>query len=584
MSADNSQSKAVMLPTFSGKAKDYAVFWPRFLAYATLKGFADVLTRATTQLPVDPKALDADAEIRKVQKMALQQNKLAMASFTMAFTTGELMEYIEDAKSEEYTGGRADLVTEGLIRKYRPTDRISGVEAEKELMKLKMVKDEDPDKYFRKLAVLKNRYRSNGNTSDEQKLIAATLAKAPATYGSVLTSVLREKGNALKIIDIQEAMKEHWRIRHNLLSEDVEEHESDDDDDEVKETALNAATNIRCYNCGQVGHKKSKCPKRKNSNKTNSNGNGNGKKKAKFTGSCHNCGKVGHKVTDCWLLDKNKDKRPNNWKGSESGNTAANGDIEYCMMCADGDEYDNNDAKKDETEEIETESNNNDNASTNNESVEENKEKKQNKNNNNCDEHENDDGHPKSMCMSNDEAKEKRRAARMPSEVNTKNSIDEVNDAVESMTMNETRYRDATEGDEYARTMAQYPGQVYDRDPYETDTNQSVGTSNSELVDTDGNMIPEPLRELTAREMEELIGDDSISEELLNDVLEWRNRFNLMIGTNTYNDNNENRKEQERNDDDDANDDVNSNDDGSSRVWLQVNFKNKVRPSSDNRA
>ena len=93
MSADNSQSEAIVPPTFHGKAKDYVVFWSRFLVYATLKGFAEVQTKAMKQLPVDPKVLDADVDIRKVQKNTLHQNNMAMASFTMAFTMGELMEF-----------------------------------------------------------------------------------------------------------------------------------------------------------------------------------------------------------------------------------------------------------------------------------------------------------------------------------------------------------------------------------------------------------------------------------------------------------------------------------------------------------
>ena len=325
MSADQSQNKAIVLPTFSGKVKDYAVYWPRFEAYATLKGFDSVLLVATSKLPVDPMVLDNDPAKKKEEEAAIKLNSLAIASFTMSFTTGELMEFIEDAKTPEYGGGRADLVVENLKRKYQPTDRITGVKAEMELIKLKMNKNKDPDKYFRKLAVLKNKYCSNSSTFDNEKMIAATLSKAPSIYGSVLTSVLREKGSALKINDLQEALKEHWRIRHNLVSEG-EEIEDDDSKDEEKETALNAVANVKCYNCGQRGHKKNNCPLLKKNDAKKGN------KKKKFTGTCHNCGKVGHKVADCWMLEKNKSKRPSNWKGGETGNTVTDDD-ELSLMC-----------------------------------------------------------------------------------------------------------------------------------------------------------------------------------------------------------------------------------------------------------
>ena len=148
MSNNSGATKSITLPTFSGKEKDFAIFWPRFNAYATLKKFASVLNAATSKLPSDPNTLSNDSGVCKEQENAIEMNDLAMATFTMTFETGKLMEYIEEAKTTEYPNGRAELVAEGLLKKYRPIDRIAGVKVEKELMKLKMKKDEDPDIYF----------------------------------------------------------------------------------------------------------------------------------------------------------------------------------------------------------------------------------------------------------------------------------------------------------------------------------------------------------------------------------------------------------------------------------------------------
>ena len=147
--------KSVALPTFSGKDKDYAVFWPRFYSYAMLKGFDEVLDNTNSPLPADPTSLSSNDDLKKKQERAIKLNNLAVASFTMAFTTGTLMEHVEKSKSSEYPGGRANLIVDRLKRKFRPTDRILGIEAEKELMKLKFGK-KDPDEYFDKLAALKN--------------------------------------------------------------------------------------------------------------------------------------------------------------------------------------------------------------------------------------------------------------------------------------------------------------------------------------------------------------------------------------------------------------------------------------------
>ena len=55
--------------------------------YVTLKGFDSVLSRSTTQLPIDPKVFDKNPDTKKEQEKALKLNNLAMASFTMPFTT-----------------------------------------------------------------------------------------------------------------------------------------------------------------------------------------------------------------------------------------------------------------------------------------------------------------------------------------------------------------------------------------------------------------------------------------------------------------------------------------------------------------
>ena len=108
ISADMSQSKTIVLPTFSGKVKDYVMYWSRFEAYATLKGFESVLPVSTLNLPVDPNVLDNDPDKKKEQQNAIKLNNLAIACFTMLFTTGELMEFIEDANNLVNEGEEID--------------------------------------------------------------------------------------------------------------------------------------------------------------------------------------------------------------------------------------------------------------------------------------------------------------------------------------------------------------------------------------------------------------------------------------------------------------------------------------------
>lgn len=201
-------NKSLQIPTFNGKENEFALFWPRFQACATLKKFSKVLKK-TCNLPNDPNSLLSTSSVAKKQQELIDLNDLALALFTMAFTTGKLMEYIEESKTTEYNGGVASTVAERLVNKYQPADRISGVEAETELMKLKMKKNKDPDKFFGKLAILKNKYRKNSKTFDDEKMIAATIARAPKKYSAVLTNAITNKGASLTLDDMQGALKEH---------------------------------------------------------------------------------------------------------------------------------------------------------------------------------------------------------------------------------------------------------------------------------------------------------------------------------------------------------------------------------------
>ena len=131
----NDGAKGVPLPTFSDETNEFELYWPKFEAYANLKGFADSIKESRDpNLPSKEDVLDATTDdLKKLQSKALVKNKLAVACFTMSFKTVALMNRISDAKTVDYPGGLAHLIAAGLLKKYRPTDRISKLEALVEL-------------------------------------------------------------------------------------------------------------------------------------------------------------------------------------------------------------------------------------------------------------------------------------------------------------------------------------------------------------------------------------------------------------------------------------------------------------------
>ena len=175
MSAEKSiDNKTVSLPSFLGEKKDYEVWLKRFTAYATLKGFS-VALRDTHVLPTDPEALTTTGDAKEKEEKAITQNNLAIACMTMSFTKLEDMDSIEDSATAKYPNGVASEVIKILATEYNPKDTLSAVEAETTIRKVKLSATGNPDKYFKKISVVKSKFRKSKKFSEES-LIANTIS------------------------------------------------------------------------------------------------------------------------------------------------------------------------------------------------------------------------------------------------------------------------------------------------------------------------------------------------------------------------------------------------------------------------
>jgi len=108
-------NKSVNVSTFSGKEEDFELFWPRFEAYADMKGFAEALEwkAPDPDMPAKHDVLTGNDD-KKKQTEALKRNKTAIAAFTLAFKTKACMNMINEAKSSDYPKGLARVVVEEL--------------------------------------------------------------------------------------------------------------------------------------------------------------------------------------------------------------------------------------------------------------------------------------------------------------------------------------------------------------------------------------------------------------------------------------------------------------------------------------
>ena len=296
------------LPKFTGREKDFEVFWPRFEAYAVVKGFVHLLIKeqAELELPEGYSDFSADADTAKKQKQALKLNDRAMAAFTLAFTDAVHMNYIHSSKDNEgFPYGLAYLVTEKLMKRYRPMDKITEVDAKTDLRRVKMSKSDTPDDFINKFLSLKSRYHNVKGALTESELVTEAMVKAKTEYKTLITTLMITHGDNLNLEHMRDGMTQQYRMNHSKGTDDGP---SDDSSEEGTE-AIMSSFDGECYNCGKKGHKATDCRQSKKSF---------GMSKGKFKGSCNNCGKPGHKEKDCWKKESNKHKRPKSWKSKSS--------------------------------------------------------------------------------------------------------------------------------------------------------------------------------------------------------------------------------------------------------------------------
>jgi hypothetical protein len=233
--------------------------------------------------------------------LAVNRNELAMASFSIAFTTEKAMNIIYAACNENCPDGEAHLVVQELYMRYRPLDTVSKVEMCQHLSHVKMKKGMNPSELFETLTSKQNQFLGPGKRLPKYEIIAIILDVASEEYRPILAVERRLKGEDLTVEDMEKAMCEEYRQLNHAYTKKIES------DSEVL-----LFTGV-CYNCGKSGHRANDCKK-----KTDYQGT----KKAKFLGKCNNCGLHGHTGKDCWEKEENKNKRPAGWKKkSERGLT-----------------------------------------------------------------------------------------------------------------------------------------------------------------------------------------------------------------------------------------------------------------------
>jgi hypothetical protein len=284
--ADN-DSKTVRIPLFDGKSKGFMLWWIWFKAYAKERKFSQALgSTAEKDLPVmqkDAEGLDSSDSANKAAIEAIAPNEKALSNLAVAFTTSKAMVHYHKATTEDWPDGLACNVVKSLLKKYRPQDIISGIKYENALRSFKLKKGQDPTELFDHITEVNTQYGIEA--PDEKKLIALALEKLPEHYVNTFTTL--SMGGNINLDMFGEMVKAIYQANRSKAKSN---------DDEEDEEEVNLAT----FDDSQEKNKKGKW-----------------KKKGFAEGDdeddelkCKHCGREGHPEDKCWMLDKNKGKRP----------------------------------------------------------------------------------------------------------------------------------------------------------------------------------------------------------------------------------------------------------------------------------
>jgi hypothetical protein len=177
------------IPTFDGHIQNFPTWWKKFSAYATMARIKSILKEERdVNLPEkEVSEIDEQDEKGKLARLAVSKNELAMASFSIAFTTDKVMNILYAACTENWPDGEAHLVVRELYKRYRPLDTVSKVEMRQHLSRVKMKKGTNPSALFETLTWIQNQFLGPGVRLPKDEIIAIILDVASEEYRPILS-------------------------------------------------------------------------------------------------------------------------------------------------------------------------------------------------------------------------------------------------------------------------------------------------------------------------------------------------------------------------------------------------------------
>ena len=316
------------VPTWDGEKTTFTVWWNRFEAFAEMTGFSDALEESIkTKLPTKKGVYDSDPVIKNEQEDATAINDVAIWAFTTAFQASRTWSMMFEARSKDWPKGIAWKIAKKLKTDNQPTDRMALVDYRLMVSKITMKESDEPKVLFEKIAEIRNMFQDASFDITEQDMIGIVMDKAALKYNMAIANAQTSRGDALNMEDLLLAMNNFYRMECKRGASENKNDEVKNNEVTVTSVDENKSTGIKCYKCGESGHKAYQCTRSDDTQK--------------FTGTCDHCGKHGHRKIDCWDLPENAHKRPKYYKVKEAKEAGAMcievllSSIDMCVPCVD---------------------------------------------------------------------------------------------------------------------------------------------------------------------------------------------------------------------------------------------------------
>ena len=329
--SEASESKGMSMPKWNGKSSTCARYLDQFEAVAEYYDGGDALDpvlMANCPTKGEYEALVAKANPDDNDKMMMKlyrANKRLCAIYVIGQESNHGLAQLKNTKTADFPQGLIHEVIAALTKKHRPKDVSAEIRLEAELKTLKF---KFADDFYNQVVDVCSRYECTMSETALIKLLASKVESQ--VFVSMILKHLAQNPNQHnfeelcdEITEIQRLSKTNGVAPAQKPEREVSLQNVDTGTQGHRQKPREGTVRYACGYCGEQGHKRSECTKRK-------------AEMAKL--ECKTCGRKGHVDKDCWKA--HPEKAPQWFKDKAKTNNEASGSNIEIMLSSVEEEQD----------------------------------------------------------------------------------------------------------------------------------------------------------------------------------------------------------------------------------------------------